>query len=1101
MKSIKNFISLFLVVIMITSTILITPVQGVQAETTTFTSVTDEDPVSIEGENTLGNMLADKIRSDYDEQNVSQNIISDVSIDGKTALVSYSSQISCIIMVGLYQEGTGRLLTSAQGVADVNKELITLTFNCEQMPESFVVKAFILDEKKRPLSEEYVSTLYTKTVQEVKSITADDFQEEQVLNLDNDNETNFMVYNDETIVIDCIEGQNILESYNSENGIYIFTSANDQLKNLHNGDMFSYRYNDDVIVAKVQKIDVDGDTVTISEKEATLEDAFDYIKIEGSESDCEAYIDSSNMDDGVSFEGVYEEETNNDGGLVSVGSSNGIRVNENFDKSFTVFDYKKDWTINGVSVSLTGSSVLKLNISLDMYYKFSDRDNFYLNTSFKYTMDNNVSINAKLPERKINLAQFAVTFFKVVTLKFKPSVVFSANANVSYQITIEGKIGIKCNKTSGLQKIYEKPIITKNELKFHGEIYIGLELKPSINIISESIANAYINARFGVRVTADYSSINSDPQHLCKNCINGKINFNIYLGANVGFFMNPVTKKYIFEFNKDSAGNSLLNKDYLLSNFYYSFDKGEFGFTTCPNRIKNRFPQCVAQNAYWDVTTDGTLTISGTGGVEYSGAENGANSYKTRPWNVSSIKKVVIKEGITKISALFYKFSSLKTVKLPKSLKYIGNTTFNRCSSLTTIEIPSNVTYIGSGAFFMCTNLRSIKLPKGLTTVKSDMFYHCDQLSSVILSSNTKIIENKAFSSCGNLTSISLPDTITTIGDHAFLGTGLVSVSVPSSVSRLNYSVFAFCPDLKRIFIPKSVKYVTMCAFQNTKKLTDVYYAGTKSEWNNIVIEGYDNEYLKNATKHYNVSKSVISVGNGDESNNTEIAETTDLSYKGDGTITVSDGEVLFSINNLVPKENYLLIALERNSEPEVLDDSCIQYISQISSDENGAIDTTFLTKDTTEIDVYVYGPKYIDNSLIDAKAYDLVLNKSSIMPGVYVSYNGEELINGIDYYIDTNSIIANSPGEYEVTIHSKLYVFDDISVSFSVYNLGDVNKDNRVNVSDTTCIQKLLAEIISQECVFSDCADVNEDGDISVRDAVLLQKQITKIMDDSEEY
>ncbi|MGN1127274.1 MAG: leucine-rich repeat domain-containing protein, partial [Ruminococcus sp.] len=499
-------------------------------------------------------------------------------------------------------------------------------------------------------------------------------------------------------------------------------------------DMFSYKYNDDVIVTKVQDIDVDEDTVTISEKEATLEDAFDYIKIEGQSSDCEVNIDSSNMDEGVSFEGVYEEESNDNSEIVSAGSSNSIKIDKDFNKNFTVFNYEKNWTINGVTVSLKGSSDLKLSVSLDMYYKFSDKDNFYLNTSFKYTLDNNISVNAKLPEKKINIATYELTFYKVVTFEFQPSVVFKADANVSYQITIEGELGIKCNKTSQLQKIYKNPEITKNELKFHGEIYIGLELKPSINIISECIANAYINARVGVRVTADYSSVSSDPQHLCKNCIDGKIYLNIYLGANVGFFMNPITKKYLFEYNKDSTGNSLIDKDYLLSNFYYSFDKGEFGFTTCPNRMKNRFPQCVAQNAYWDVTTDGILTISGTGSVEYSGAENGANSYKTRPWNVSSIKKVVVKEGITKISGIFYQFSSLKSIKLPKSLKYIGNTTFNRCSSLKTVEIPSNVTYIGSGAFFMCKNLGSIKLPKGVTTVKSDTFYHCDQLSSVTLS-------------------------------------------------------------------------------------------------------------------------------------------------------------------------------------------------------------------------------------------------------------------------------------------------------------------------------------------------------------------------------
>lgn len=35
--------------------------------------------------------------------------------------------------------------------------------------------------------------------------------------------------------------------------------------------------------------------------------------------------------------------------------------------------------------------------------------------------------------------------------------------------------------------------------------------------------------------------------------------------------------------------------------------------------------------------------------------------------------------------------------------------------------------------------------------------------------------------------------------------------------------------------------------------LKDVYYTGTEEEWNNISIES-GNDYLKNATIHYNYS-------------------------------------------------------------------------------------------------------------------------------------------------------------------------------------------------------------------------------------------------------
>ncbi|MBQ2268956.1 MAG: hypothetical protein II338_01760, partial [Bacteroidaceae bacterium] len=52
--------------------------------------------------------------------------------------------------------------------------------------------------------------------------------------------------------------------------------------------------------------------------------------------------------------------------------------------------------------------------------------------------------------------------------------------------------------------------------------------------------------------------------------------------------------------------------------------------------------------------------------------------------------------------------------------------------------------------------------------------------------------------------------------------------------------------------LPLSVKSIEMCAFKGSENLSDVYYEGTETDRANIDIDEEGNEYLLNATWHYN---------------------------------------------------------------------------------------------------------------------------------------------------------------------------------------------------------------------------------------------------------
>ncbi|MBO6047397.1 MAG: leucine-rich repeat protein, partial [Erysipelotrichaceae bacterium] len=78
----------------------------------------------------------------------------------------------------------------------------------------------------------------------------------------------------------------------------------------------------------------------------------------------------------------------------------------------------------------------------------------------------------------------------------------------------------------------------------------------------------------------------------------------------------------------------------------------------------------------------------------------------------------------------------------------------------------------------------------------------------------------------------------------------LISIKLPENVDRICILSFAECTNLASITIPSSVTDISFNAFENCGALKDVYYSGTKEQWEFIDIEG--NDYLKKATIHYN---------------------------------------------------------------------------------------------------------------------------------------------------------------------------------------------------------------------------------------------------------
>lgn len=240
----------------------------------------------------------------------------------------------------------------------------------------------------------------------------------------------------------------------------------------------------------------------------------------------------------------------------------------------------------------------------------------------------------------------------------------------------------------------------------------------------------------------------------------------------------------------------------------------------------------------------GTLTISGTGEMDDYVWSSDVPWYRY----MRNISSVTINKGITSIGkCAFWGCSSLTSITISSSVTTISSWAFNSCSSLTNITIPNSVTSIGESAFEDCKNLKKIIIPNNVIFIGDAAFWNCFSLEKVDILSSVKTIGKSAFRYCSSLKSVTISNSVTFIDNFAFsYCTSLKSVTIPNSVNSIGKYAFKGCTSLKSITIPKSVTSIGNHAFEDCSNLKDIYYEGTKSQW-----EKFDIILGENVTIHY----------------------------------------------------------------------------------------------------------------------------------------------------------------------------------------------------------------------------------------------------------
>ncbi len=110
-------------------------------------------------------------------------------------------------------------------------------------------------------------------------------------------------------------------------------------------------------------------------------------------------------------------------------------------------------------------------------------------------------------------------------------------------------------------------------------------------------------------------------------------------------------------------------------------------------------------------------------------------------------------------------------------------------------------------------------IKRGAKTVGVCAYQDRTDIATVRIPEGVRCIGNGAFCRCASLCDVSLPNSLKMIGEMSFAATNIKDIIIPDSVELIEKRAFAFNPELRTVYIGKSVKYIMPGAFSGCEKL------------------------------------------------------------------------------------------------------------------------------------------------------------------------------------------------------------------------------------------------------------------------------------------
>ena len=292
----------------------------------------------------------------------------------------------------------------------------------------------------------------------------------------------------------------------------------------------------------------------------------------------------------------------------------------------------------------------------------------------------------------------------------------------------------------------------------------------------------------------------------------------------------------------------------------------KYMFSGCTNLESVTMPETIKTIDDFAFTNSGIKEIT----IPYLVAKIGSADTKTSDTNGKDVFRNCV--NLTKV--IF-----LTKADGTSSLTNIGGAAFEGCTSLSTLEVwavdateptavntvPSSVKVLGS-ASFANTGLTEFYVPSTVTTFGKDttsrtltttyntgVFQRCEQLEKVVFvedettKSKVTTICSASFALCPKLKTVDLPSTLTTMESLIFGGSGIETITIPASFTRMTDNrMFDGCDQLKEVIFEGPLTNIYQYTFTNCQALETIVIPNTVTEIGNYAF--YQSEGLKNVT-------------------------------------------------------------------------------------------------------------------------------------------------------------------------------------------------------------------------------------------------------------
>jgi hypothetical protein len=511
-----------------------------------------------------------------------------------------------------------------------------------------------------------------------------------------------------------------------------------------------------------------------------------------------------------------------------------------------------------------------------------------------------------------------------------------------------------------------------------------------------------------------------------------------------------------------------------------------------------------------------------------------------------------IPDSVTEIgSGSFANSNMLTVVTIPDSVKTIGNYAFQSCEALESVTIPNSVTSIGEQAFYNNPSLKKVVIPPSVTSIAQNAFQYCDVLTIYCLIETYaatyaednylevyylqyeemfpdmhyftyNVLEDgtaEITGYTGEETNLEIPSkldgyTVSVIGYNAFYErTSLTGVTIPDTVTKIDYNAFYRCESLKEVTIPSGVTEIGISAFMSCTSLTKITIPASVTlidadaffGCDDLTIYGVADSAAQSYAEYDDIPFVEIDGGTTEPTEPTKPstpAEDFDYDVSENGTVRIY-GYTGSSTDVIIPSK---------------IEGLAVTEIASFTFSDNSMLTFIMISDSVTSIGDYafsgcgnlqtVYIPAnvtFIGDGILQDCGNAMIYGKAGTHAQAYAAANGIAFID-IDAEPtepDPTEPIEPDPTE-PIEPNPTEPIESDPTEPSEPTQIGDVNNDNAVNISDLVAICKHVVGVVGAELTGtalanSDCDGdgvTNSDADDAMKLAQFLVKKIPSLPD-----